>query len=191
MPISVRLPERLGGPGHLVLRRWVPDDAERLARAVAESLEHLRPWMAWVAREPLSIGRRKEMLEQWERDWLHGGDVALGVFLDGRVVGSCGLHRRIGRGGLEIGYWTHPSFLRRGIATTAAGLLTDAAFGVPGISHVEIHHDKANEVSAGVPRKLGYRLVEEARDEREAPAEVGIECRWRLTRQGWSRLAPG
>jgi RimJ/RimL family protein N-acetyltransferase len=145
--------------------------------------------MSWIAQEPLSLDHRREMLEEWERDWLRGGDVALGTFVSGRVAGSCGLHGRIGPGGLEIGYWTHPSFLRRGIATTAAGLLTGAGFAVPGITHVEIHHDKANKASAGVPRKLGYRLVDEVRDEREAPAEVGIECRWRLARQDWSYAA--
>jgi hypothetical protein len=38
------------------------------------------------------------------------------------------LRRRIGPGGVEIGYWTARRFLRQRIATTAAGLLTEAAF---------------------------------------------------------------
>jgi RimJ/RimL family protein N-acetyltransferase len=170
------------------LRRWVPADAELVARAVAESLEHLRPWMPWVSHEPLPLERRKAMLEEWEREWLHGGDVALGVFKNERVAGSCGLHHRVGPGALEIGYWTHPAFARRGIATTAVALLMDAAFALPGITHVEIHHDKANHASAGIPRKLGYRLIDQVRDEREAPGEVGVECRWRLTRECWAAI---
>lgn len=169
----------------LLLRRWVPDDAPLLARAVSESIDHLRPWMGWVKQEPLSLTRRKEMLEAWEQEWLRGGDVAMGVFLSGQVAGSCGLHHRVGGGGLEIGYWTHPSFLRIAVASGATRSLTAAAFTSPEITHVEIHHDKANEASAGVPRKLGYRLVEEVRDAPEAPAELGIECRWRLTREEW------
>ena len=179
------LPERLEGPDGLVLRRWVPDDAALLARAVSESVAHLRPWMGWVRQEPLSLSRRQEMLEGWEQEWLRGGDVAFGVFVSGEVAGGCGLLRRVGPRGLEIGYWTHPSFLRRGIATRASCVLIGAAFTLPGIAHVEIHHDKANEASAGVPRKLGFRLIEEVPDEPEAPAEVGIECRWRLTREQW------
>jgi len=126
------------------------------------------------------------MIEQWEREWLRGGDVIMGVFVSARVAGGCGLHHRIGPGGLEIGYWTHPAFLRRRIATTAVALLTDAAFALPGITQVEIHHDKANEASAGIPRKLGYRFIDQLQDEREAPAEVGVECRWRLTRERWT-----
>jgi len=47
-------------------------------------------------------------------------------------------------------------------------LLTDAAFQIPGIERVEIHHDKANVASSGVPRKLGFELVEEVPDESRA-----------------------
>jgi RimJ/RimL family protein N-acetyltransferase len=111
--------------------------------------------------------------------------VVLGVFLDGQVVGGCGLHRRLGPAGLEIGYWIHPSFLRRGLATSAARLLTGAAFTLPETTHVEIHHDKANEASGGVPRKLGFAFIGEQPDTPEAPGEVGIECRWRMTRERW------
>src|SRR3954453_8810297 len=39
---------------NLVLRAWEDDDAVALGRAIAESLEHLRPWMPWVAFEPQS-----------------------------------------------------------------------------------------------------------------------------------------
>jgi ribosomal-protein-serine acetyltransferase len=183
------LPERLAGPSGLLLRRWSPEDAQALSDAVAESVEHLRPWMAWIAEEPLTIEQRRSMLIGFERDWLAGGDVVLGMFLDGRVVGGCGLHRRLARDGLELGYWVHPSFTRRGLATTAVRLLTDAALALPGITHVEIHHDKANVASAGVPRRLGFWLLAEVPDEIEAPAESGIECRWRMDQQRWARPA--
>jgi ribosomal-protein-serine acetyltransferase len=93
------LPERLTGPGGLLLRRWLAEDALALSDAVAESSEHLRPWMAWIAEEPSTIERRRSMLIGFERDWLAGGDVVLGMFLDGRVVGGGGLHRRIARDG--------------------------------------------------------------------------------------------
>ena len=88
-------------------------------------------------------------------------------------------------GALEIGYWVHAAFVRRGIASKAAALLTDAAFAIPDIERVEIHHDKANSASAGVPRRLGYRFVGEQRDEVTAPADSGIECVWRIERDEW------
>ncbi len=182
-----RLPERLEDSGGLVLRRWVPADAEALGRAVAESADHLRPWMAWIAEEPMRVAGRRARIIEWENAWRTGGDVLLGVFCDGLIAGGCGLHRRLGPAGLEIGYWIHPAFLRRGLATRAARLLTDAAFAVPGIDRVEIHHDKANLASAGVPRKLGFRWLGEGPDpdEPHAPAEIGLECRWGMDRDAW------
>ena len=165
----------------------MPDDAEALGRAVAESTDHLRPWMGWIAEEPLAIERRREMLAEWEREWAQGGDAIFGVFVGDRVAGGGGLHCRIAPDGLELGYWIHPAFLRRGLATRVAERLADAAFTLPGIAHVEIHHDKANRASAGVPRRLGFEWLGEASDEPAAPAELGIEWRWRMDRGRWRR----
>ena len=59
---------------------------------------------------------------------------------------------------------------------------SDAAFAMPDITHVEIHHDKANVRSARVPAKLGFTLVREVLDEIQAPGEIGISCEWRIDR---------
>jgi RimJ/RimL family protein N-acetyltransferase len=141
--------------------------------------------MPWVTQEPTPVADRVRRIEQWEQEWLDGGDVVLGVFVGAEVAGGCGLHRRLGPGGIEIGYWIHPAFTRRRIATTVVALLTDAAFTVPDISYVEIHHDRANELSGRIPRRLGYLFVGEAPDEAVAPAEIGISCQWRTTRDEW------
>jgi ribosomal-protein-serine acetyltransferase len=141
--------------------------------------------MAWMADEPLPLDRRKAMINEWEREWGQGGDVLLGVFLDGGIAGSCGLHRRVGPDGLEIGYWIHPAFLRCGVATRVGKVLTDAGLGVPGITRIEIHHDKANQASAGIPRSLGFEWLDETQVEPVAPAETGVEWRWRMDKESW------
>ncbi len=182
------LPDRLEGADGLLVRRWETGDAPALNRAVSESLAHLRPWMPW-ATELLSVQGHVEMIEGWEREWRAGGDVVLGVLVDGEIAGGTGMHRRISPSGLEIGYWTSARFLRRGVATSAARLLTGAALSVEGITHVEIHHDKANDVSARIPRRLGYVLFEETPDGAQAPAEVGISCHWRMDRERWLQIA--
>jgi ribosomal-protein-serine acetyltransferase len=179
-----RLPERIERDG-VLLRRWLVSDAEAQHEAIAESAEHLRPWMAWMAEEPQTIEQRRAMLAKWEREWRTGGDVYLGVFVEGKIAGSCGLHRRRGPGVLEIGYWVHAAFVRRGLSTTVARLLTDAAFSVPEINRVEIHHDKANRASSGIPRRLGYVFVGERPDEKAAPAELGIDRVWAIERDQW------
>jgi ribosomal-protein-serine acetyltransferase len=184
------LPERVTDPEGLLLRRWVESDAGELGHAILESAEHLRPWMAWIAEEPLPLGQRTTLINEWEQDWARGGDVLLGVFLEGQIAGGCGLHRRIGPDGLEIGYWIHAACLRRGLATRVARALTGAAFAVPGITRVEIHHDKANQASAGIPRKLGFDWFGEAPAEPVAPADSGIEWRWAMEKHAWNALEP-
>jgi RimJ/RimL family protein N-acetyltransferase len=141
--------------------------------------------MAWMADEPQTLEQRRAILARWDAEWSDGGDAYYGVFLDGDVVGSCGLHRRLGPDALEIGYWIHAAFVRRGFASEAAKLLTDAAFSIPEISAVEIHHDRANVASSGVPIRLSYRFVREEPDETTAPADTGIECIWRIERSEW------
>lgn len=89
------LPERIEGEG-VLLRRWRVDDAEALGRAVGESADHLRPWMAFMAEEPQTLEQREQMLRDRELVWSQGGDVMLAIIVDDAVAGSCGLHRRGG-----------------------------------------------------------------------------------------------
>ena len=94
--------------------------------------------------------------------------------------------RRIGKKGLEIGYWVHPFFTGQGFATRAAQALTTLGLSVRGVSHVEIHHDKANLASGRVPLKLGFELVGERPVEAVAPGETGVHCIWRTDRARWT-----
>jgi RimJ/RimL family protein N-acetyltransferase len=167
------------------LRHWQERDAPALARAVESSLEHLRPWMPWIAAEPRTIEERAELIRDWERGRLDGGDRAFGIFVDGEAAGSCGLHHRIGEGGLEIGYWVRADLTGRGVATEAARQACEIAFADPAIDRVEIHHDAANPASGRVPAKLGFELAGEVRRAPEAPGEHGVELIWRMTRDQW------
>lgn len=179
------LPERLDGED-LVLRIWRESDIPALTDLVARNIEHLRPWMSWVAAEPLSPTERGEQVVTWRSQWRDGADAIYGVFVDGEPVGGAGLHRRRGPSGLEIGYWVDQRHCGRGIATRAAGALTATALRHPGIMFVEIHHDKANHASARIPAKLGYAYLGERADEVRAPAEVGVDCAWRMSAASWS-----
>src|SRR5918995_4548966 len=98
------------------LRHWRVEDADPQARAIEESLEHLRPWMAWAVEWPKTREDQLAMLREWEERRLAGLDEFLGVWLDGELVGSCGLHFRIGAGGGGIGYRDPPSPTRPGPA---------------------------------------------------------------------------
>ncbi len=90
---------------------------------------------------------------------------------------------RIGAGGLEIGYWVHQALTGRGVATAASAALTEAAFGLPGIDHVEIHHDELNLASERIPVKLGYVCTGTVAARFDlAPGDSGMTKVWRITR---------
>jgi ribosomal-protein-serine acetyltransferase len=175
--------------GELTVRRLTVADAPSLDAAISSSLDHLRPWMPWAALEPLTAAERVALIERWDGEWSQGDNYGFGMFVGGEVVGACGLHRRIGPGGLEAGYWVRADRIGAGIATRAARLLTNTAFELNDVGVVEIHHDRANVRSGRVPEKLGFIRVGETPDEVSAPGEVGIDVCWRMQRADWTAQA--
>ncbi len=175
----------------LTLRCWSAEDASAIDAAIVASIEHLRPWMPWIAFEPRSVADRRELIETWERERAEGGDTVYGIFLDGIAIGGTGLHRRRGPRVLEIGYWVHADHVGRGYATEVAAALTDVAFGCADIDRVEIHHDSGNIASGRVPAKLGFTMVAEVTTEAVAPAETGRSHVWHLLRPDWPPIAGG
>lgn len=177
-----RPPETLSH-GQVSLRRWRPGDAAALLAAVIESQEHLRPWMPWA--DSYDADNAAEFLRDCDANWASGEGFAYAIVVGDQIVGSAGLHDRIGAGGFEIGYWVHSGWTGRGIATDATAALTDAALELPGIDRVEIHHDAANEASGRIPAKLGYVRLGE-RPTRDlwpaAPGDTGTDVVWQLTR---------
>lgn len=167
----------------VVLRRWRVTDLDALERAIGESVDHLLPWLPWAAghsrRQTADFLARSH--DQWETGRAFGYAITSGAAL----IGGCGLHRRIGAGGLDIGYWIHPHWTGRGLMTMAAVALVDQGFRLAGIDRVEIHHDVANPASGAVARRLGFTGIEPAPEPLSAPGESGTDVIWRLTVDRW------
>jgi len=175
--------------GEVTLRRYRPDDLDAVLRAVTESHDHLRPWMPWAA----GYNRKsaEEFLAKAALDWDEGtaynyaitsGGATSGAAPGGAIAGGTSLMARIGPGGLEIGYWMHHAYIRRGLATAAAAALVEQAFRLPGVQRVEIVHDELNVASGKIPAKLGFTKVER-RPLDPPPAEgTGVAVVWRLVR---------
>jgi ribosomal-protein-serine acetyltransferase len=90
--------------------------------------------------------------------------------------------RRIGPGGLEIGYWISRHHTGRGFVTKAVRLLVQEAFRI-GAERVEILHDVLNVRSGAVPERLGFTMVEQRpSDQPPTSATSGVDQLWRLPR---------
>lgn len=179
------LPESVDA-GLIELRKPTVEYARFYMDAVTSSIEHLRPWMPWIANEPMSVEERAELIRTWLVNWEQGSDFHYSMFLGDTLVGATGIHTRQGPGIMEIGYWVHVDYVGRGFATEASRALTAVCCTMPDIHAVEIHHDKGNAASGAVPRKLGYSMIREARREPEAPAETGVMCVWQMRCAEWT-----
>ena len=144
----------------LVVRCWEPQDAPLLKAAIDASIEHLRPWMPFIANEPQPVQAKIELIRKWRSKFDADTEYVYGIFTrdETQAIGSSGLHTRLGPHAREIGYWVHQDFIGQGFATETAAALTKVAFEVDRVERIEIHCDANNDRSAAVARKLGYTL---------------------------------
>ena len=172
--MSVVPPEAIEVPDG-VLSRVREADGEGIALAVRASLDHLRPWMPWATEAAAQVEAQRVRCREAEDLWERGSAYiyALRQSHEGSVIGTFGLHRRVGPGAIEVGYWVHVDFAGRGYATAGAAALTQAGSALADVERLEIHTDEANVMSAAIPRRLGYRLDRVEIRPPEAPAESG------------------
>jgi RimJ/RimL family protein N-acetyltransferase len=157
----------------LVIRCYRPGDAPLLKEAIDSSLEHLQAWMPWALDEPQTLEQKAELVELFRSSFDAGENFTYGIFdaEEREMLGGTGLHPRVGPGGLEIGYWIRASAARQGFVTESTAALTRVGFEVCEADRIEIRIEPRNEVSMGIPRKLGF--VEEATLRRRLPARAG------------------
>ncbi len=174
----------------LTLRRWEQKHLDALMAAIAVSLGELRPWMPWAQLMPTRESEQA-VLERSRVRFDAGQEFNYFLFeVDtNELVGFAGLEPKLA-GTAEIGYWVRSDRHRSGYATEAASALTTTAFEFfADIAVVEIRMDKANVASAGVPRKLGYRISgeEEFLTDRATwlPGQSGQGWIWQTDRETW------
>ena len=173
-------PDEVIERGDVTLRRYRADDLDAVLQAVTDSVDHLCPWMPWAA----SYDRASAagFLAKTAQEWADGTAYGYAITTGGVLAGGCSLMARIGPGGLEIGYWVHRAYTRRGLATAASAALVEQAFRRPDIERVEIVHDELNVASGGVPRKLGFTEVGRRPIDPAPVAGTGVGVVWRLVR---------
>jgi RimJ/RimL family protein N-acetyltransferase len=195
-------PDEVATHGRVTLRRIRAEVTDAVYRTVMESLDHLRPWMAW-AHDGYCRDDAVAFVEEAEQDWEAGEAFNYAITetgTAGEFAGACGLRRPGGRpdrrgtdDGLEIGYWLRPASTGRGLATDSAAALVGQAFALPGITWVQIVHDVANTASGAIPRRLGFTETGRRTPPQEprTPGETGVDVIWRLRRAARQPAAAG
>lgn len=158
---DAQVPDRID-LGDVVVRVLTAADAPAVSGAMVASYDELHPWMSWATPEGVTPRACADFIARSAAGRRAGTDLVYGIFDagdDAGVLGSCGLHTRVGPDAVELGYWLRTDATGRGLMTRVAGALTDLALDRLGFERVEIHCDAANTASAAIPRRLGYTLV--------------------------------
>ena len=158
-PTLIALPPELRGP-RITLRPYRVDDAEQVHQAVAESREHLRPWVNWVD-DMATLDDCRDYCIRCAARWMLRTDFSLGIFETetGRYLGGTGLHEPNWElRAFEIGYWIRQSASGMGYVDEAIRLLARFAITELAARRIEITCDAANHASRRVVERAGFVL---------------------------------
>jgi RimJ/RimL family protein N-acetyltransferase len=142
-----------GGDENVVLREWNRGDVAALPGLVDDA--EIRRWLE-ILPDPYTTTDAEEYISGGHVDATAGTGVRLAVVVGGRLAGSVEMRLR-GSGNAEIGYWVAGAARGRGVASTAARVLSDFAFAALGVRRVELNAAVANAASCRVAEKAGFQ----------------------------------
>ncbi|HZZ90398.1 MAG TPA: GNAT family N-acetyltransferase [Caulobacteraceae bacterium] len=162
----------------LTLRRFRPDDAERVTKITAN-------WnvarMLRLAPYPQTLDEKRAWLVGHEVEWLAGDAYRFALLEDGVLIGLADVDELLS-GRNEIGYWLDEACWGRGLASEAAAAVRDFALGPLGLTRLTSGHALDNPQSGHVLEKLGFRWTDDARVwSLPRQAEI-VQRRYRLER---------
>ncbi len=144
----------------LIIRCYEPADASKLLDAITISIDHIRPWMPWAKDEPTDLETKINLLRKFRGQFDLGEDYVFGVFdkSEKEIIGSTGLHTRLGNDVREIGYWINVKHINNGFATEVVSALTKVGFEIEKLSRIEIDMIPENVRSQNIPKKTGIQI---------------------------------
>jgi RimJ/RimL family protein N-acetyltransferase len=176
--------------GDFVLRSLDVGDGSLLMDAVAESYEHLRPWMPWAKAQP-SLEESEGYARRSRARYLLAEDFAIGVFSpDGtRLLGGSGFHLREGpitSGCAEIGMWVRASEAHRGLGSGILAAMLHWGFSAWPWVRLAWRCDQNNVASVRVAERCGLRLEGVLRGQQAmvGPGRRDTAC-YALTKDEW------
>ena len=172
----------------LIIRCYRMEDAPMVSEAISKSLDHLRPWMPWVKNHPEDPRSTINLLKVFRDKFYTDEDYFFGIFnkTENELIGSTGLHTRIGNAAREIGYWINVDHVRQGYAKEAVSALIKIGFTVENLKRIEIRCDPNNLISQKIPQALGFSniatLTHNNADEDGKPQDTMV---WSLLRKDY------
>lgn len=143
---------------HLELHTFVQEEAQALYDAVHANRAHLGKWLNWVA-ATTTPEHSLEFIMKSADDVRDQKGMAMGIYLDGKIVGGVGMHQwNHDLKTAQVGYWIGSEYEGKGIVSKSLSALIDFLFKQVGLAKLELHYVAANERSAAVAKRLGFRI---------------------------------
>ena len=160
-------------------------DAPVLARLVRDNVTRLSPWLPFATPaydEPAARG----YIQQCAADWASGRGTALGIWVNGTLSGSIGVHAiNWVEGHGSIGYWIASEGEGRGLVTRSAARLLYWMFDEVGLERAEIRAAIDNRKSRQVAERLGFQMEGVARHGAEVAGRWLDMAVYGLLRSEW------
>ena len=142
----------------IIVRPYRESDALDVQEAIAESRDHLRPWMPFADAHQ-TIEESRDWIIHQTAQWLLREELSMSIWegTTNRFLGGTGLHvHSWDTGYFEIGYWIRASAQGHGYILEAVRLLTSYVFDTLKATRLEIRCDELNVRSAAIPQRLGF-----------------------------------
>lgn len=140
----------------LVLRPFEPRDAAVLFALSDRNRDHLRPWLPWIEKT-LSVNDTQQFIAAMRAGYGKGTDVAIGIWHQGALAGSIGLHQIDQENkSAEIGYWLSADAQGHGLITRSCRAVIGYAFRDLNLNRIVIKVAPDNLASRAVPERLGF-----------------------------------
>ena len=137
----------------LVLRTWLPEDADELLQACQD--EEIQRWTTLPS--PYLPEHAEQFLDVCALRWVQGlATFAIQNRTETQLLGSIGFVGIPEEGVVEVGYWIAPQARRRGVATAATRLISDWALDELAFHRVEWQCYVGNDGSRRVADKCGF-----------------------------------
>ncbi len=140
----------------ICLAPYRPSDIDLLYDAVRESIPMLSKWLPWC-HPGYSLEDSRLWIESRYDAWIKGieYDFCIIDVKNGSFLGGCGLNQvNYVHRCANLGYWVRSTRTGEGIATKAAGLVSQFAFDALNLNRIEIVVACENEQSRRVAEKL-------------------------------------
>ena len=161
----------------IMLHRAGAADAESVVDATLDSMDELRPFMAWShSAENNTLAAQQKRLTAAEASWSAGEEFLWHIFIEvdtqWRFAGCIGIRARcVHPKGMDVGYWVRSEAAGQGLCTLACQILTVVGFESVQLERRQIGCDEANIGSRRVIEKVGFCFEGRKRKELPSPTD--------------------